>query len=308
MRERIIQLAVFGFFCVNLFAQPMPEISLFDQNQTVYNPGAIGNQEVLTANFLYRKSWIAFPEGAPSTQFFSAHAPLKNPHVALGVLLEHDAIGATNYTGIYFNYAYRIYLGMNTLAFGLKAGVTNSSQKYIDLLEDVPDPAFSENNQSFTLPNFGFGVSYYGRKYWAGFSIPRLFGFVSDGPDKFKLEHKLWRYEYFISGGSTFALNADFSIDPSILIVLRSSNVEQKQKMMVTALATYKRAYSAGLGFRTGSDLIFLFEYNLNRQFSLGYSYDLEVGDIADYSSGSHEINIIYKFGYKVNAANPRVF
>jgi type IX secretion system PorP/SprF family membrane protein len=305
MKEKILLLAVLGIFCETLYTQQMPAISLFDQNQTVYNPGAIGNQEVLTANFLYRKQWAGF-EGSPSTQYFCAHAPLKNPHVAIGILLEHDAIGATNYTGVYFNYAYRIDLGMNKLSFGLKAGVTNGSQNNIDLRDDAPDPAFSENDQNFTLPNFGFGVSYYGQKYWGGFSIPKLFGYDSDGSDKYKLVHDFSKYEYFISGGSTFDINPEFSIDPSMLLVL---SPRYNTRFTINAVATYKKAYSAGLGFRTSDNaLILLIRYSLNRQFSLGYSYDLLFGNTAKYSSGSHEINLFYKFGYKVNAANPRVF
>jgi type IX secretion system PorP/SprF family membrane protein len=304
MRERIILILLCVMTWSGVFAQQMPEISLFDQNQTVYNPGAMGNQEVLTANFLYRKNWATFVSGSPSTEFFCAHAPLKNPNVAIGILLEHDGMGSKNNTGAYFNYTYRINLGMNKLSFGLKGGVTNVSLRAARL-RDISDPLFSEANLSYTLPNFGFGVSYYGQKYWAGISVPRMFAFENDGPEKFKMVHHFENYECFISGGKTFELNPDFSIDPSLLLILSKS---YETRFAVNALATYKHSYSAGLGYRTGGDLIFIIEYNLNRQFSIGYSYDLELGEMADYSSGSHEINISYKFGYRVNAANPRGF
>ncbi|MGD2034849.1 MAG: PorP/SprF family type IX secretion system membrane protein, partial [Bacteroidales bacterium] len=110
------------------YSQQMSVVTLFDQNLTYLNPAATGNQEVLTAGFYYRSSWTGF-DGAPSSQFFSVHAPLKNPRVALGVMLEHEGIGSTNYTGVYFNYAYRFYLGTGKLSLGLKLGVNNGSQK-----------------------------------------------------------------------------------------------------------------------------------------------------------------------------------
>jgi hypothetical protein len=62
------------------------------------------------------------------------------------------------------------------------------------------------------------------------------------------------------------------------------------------------------LGYRVGEALIILLGYNLNRQFSLGYSYDMNIGELSKNTSGSHEINVQYKFGYRVNASNPRDF
>jgi type IX secretion system PorP/SprF family membrane protein len=305
MMKRILLILLVGLSGSGLFAQQMPEISLFSQNQTVYNPGAIGNQEVLTANFLYRKQWVGF-DGSASTQFFCAHAPLKNPKVAIGILLERDGIGITNYTGVYFHYVYRLDLGMNKLAFGLKAGITNASENHIDLRNGASDPAFSENNLNFTLPNFGFGVSYYGQKYWAGLSIPRFLGFKNNGPDKYKIEHDFSKYEYFISGGYSFALNPDFSLDPSVLVILSS---RYEQRFSANVIGTYKNSYHVGLGYRTSDDaLILLIALSPYRQFSLGYSYDMMMGNTLKFTSGSHEINILYKFGYKVNASNPRVF
>ena len=74
-------------------------------------------------------------------------------------------------------------------------------------------------------------------------------------------------------------------------------------------MGIYKSAYKAGLGFRLHDAIIMVVGYQLNRQFSLAYSYDLTVArELNDYSSGSHEINLNYKFGYKVNASNPRGF
>jgi type IX secretion system PorP/SprF family membrane protein len=305
MKWKLIIFVICQLLSFELFAQQLPEFSLIEQNQTTYNPGAIGNQEVLTANFMYRKNWTGFQGSPPSTQFFCAHAPLKNPDVALGILLEHDNIGATNTTGVYFNYAYRISLGMNRLAFGLRGGITNVSQDYTDLRQDG-DPLFSEKNLKYTLPNFGFGTSFYGPKYWVGFSIPSLFSLGNFKSDKIRMKPILSEYEYCISGGAAFQINPDFSIDPSILVIL--SQFKTTRRLAINTLFTYKKAYSAGFGYRTGGDVIFLLEYSFNRQFSFAYSYDLEFGEINTISSGSHEINIFYKFGYKVNAANPRGF
>jgi type IX secretion system PorP/SprF family membrane protein len=304
MKMRTVILFISTLYYTFSVAQQMPVTGLFEQNQTFYNPGATGNQEVLTAIFGYRMQWTGF-SGSPNTQLFSAHAPLKNPDIAMGILVEHDAIGSTNYTGVFLNYAYRIEIGSNRLAFGLKGGITSGSQEYIALRDDNPDPAWSDNNRTFYVPNFGVGVSFYSRKYWAGLSIPRLFGYENNASDNYRMKQDFSKYEYFFSGGGRFSVNPNLRFDPSLLFIYSPSYMPS---LTINTMAVFKDAYKAGLGYRSGDALILLIGYSLNRQFNLSYSYDLEIGKIADYTSGSHEINILYKFGYKVNASNPRQF
>jgi type IX secretion system PorP/SprF family membrane protein len=65
-----------------------------------------------------------------------------------------------------------------------------------------------------------------------------------------------------------------------------------------------------GAGYRTGDALIGMVEYNVTPQLRAGYAYDFTLTDIADYSSGSHEIMIAYDFGknVEVKTRSPRYF
>ncbi len=303
LRIKILIFLLFCFCIVEVYAQQTAEVSLFDQNLTYLNPAATGNQEALALSFFYRNNWTGM-DGAPSTQFVSVHAPLKNPKVALGVMLEHESIGITNYTGIYFNYAYRFNLGPGKLSLGLKLGLNSGSQKYVDLRED-DDQAFNENNRTFFVPNAGFGALYYSDTYWASVSIPRFFGYKSEASGKYKMSHDISEYEYHLAGGGKIALPNEFSVEPSAQIVYCAA---YPLSFSVNAMGLYKNSYKAGLGYRYKEAIIIMIGYNLTRQFSLGYSYDINIGEVSDYTSGSHEINIQYKFGYKVNASNPRGF
>ena len=76
---------------------------------------------------------------------------------------------------------------------------------------------------------------------------------------------------------------------------------------MNTALS-YKTNYKIGMGYRDTNALVAFLGYRLNNQFALGYSYDLKLGKFASNFGGAHEINVQYKFGYKVNASSPRGF
>lgn len=302
MRLRVKILTILLFCACGIFGQNMPTISLFDQNLSYFNPAATGNREVLTASLFYRIHWTGM-EGAPLTGFGNIHAPLKNPKIALGLILEHESIGSTNYTSVYFNYAYRFYVGSGRLALGLRIGLVNGSQKNVSLRND-DDQAFNENNSTFFVPNAGFGAYYYTDFYWASFSIPKFFGFESDASGKYKLSHDVSKYEYHFAGGGKIALPSEFSFEPSVLMVYSPAN---PFTFTMNAIGMYKNSYRAGLGYRLDDALIILIGLNF-RQFSIGYSYDINIGNTTDYSSGSHEINLQYRFGYKVEASNPREF
>ena len=299
-------LAILIFFTAGIFAQDMSVISLFDQNLIYYNPGATGSQEVFTASFFYRNQWTGM-DGAPSTQFFSMQSPLKNTKDALGLTISHESIGSNNTIEGYANYGHRFIVGPGKISLGLKMGFFHGSQRMSDLRED-DDPLFnSDRNGTFTIFNAGFGALFYTDLCWISFSVPRFFWFESDPSGKYKTTHEFLYYEYYFGGGRKFALPAEFTIEPSVLMAYSAAS---PFKFSINAIAMYKNSIRAGVGFRNGygQAIVLHLGYNINRQFSLAYSYDFNVGELSGYGSGSHEINILYKFGYKVTASNPRGF
>jgi type IX secretion system PorP/SprF family membrane protein len=290
--------------CFDLYPQIMPTVSQFDKDQVHINPATVGNREALVVGFKFRKQWAGI-EGAPSTQIFTVHAPLRNPKVALGLLLENENVGITNYTGIYLNYAYRIPFYNGNLSFGLKGGITSGSQSRVNLKSSDYDPAFGSNAVSFIVPNCGFGVYYYSDQYWAGFSIPRFFGFETNSSGSYRAVNDVSRYEYYFTGGGKVNFTGDIYVEPSAMLIL--SGV-LKSEATINCTGVFRDTFKGGLGFRTHDAIIILIGYNLNRQFAVAYTYDINIGKLSSYSSGSHEIGLQYKFGYTVNASNPRHF
>jgi type IX secretion system PorP/SprF family membrane protein len=292
------------FLCIDLFSQTMPTVSQFDNDQVHINPATVGSKEALVVAFKFRKQWLGI-DGAPSTQIFTAHAPLKNPKVALGLLLENENVGSTNYTGIYLNYAYRIHLFNGKLSFGLKGGITAGSQSIVSLRDNTVDPAYSADNNNFILPNCGFGLYYYTNKFWAGFSIPRFFGFESNSSGSYKLNFNTSRFEYYFTGGGKINLTSDVHLEPSAMLVL---STVLKPEATINCVGVFGESFKGGVGYRTNDAIIILIGYNINRQFSLAYTYDLNIGQLSNSTTGSHEIGVQYKFGYTVNASSPRYF
>lgn len=303
MMRYLLHIAFLFVFCLALNGQIMPAISLFSDMPIQYNPASTGSKDALAVGIKFRKHWTGI-EGAPSTQVFSAHAPLRNPRVAMGLLLENENIGATNYTGIFLNYSYKIPVLTGKLSFGIKGGITAGSQSSI-LLRDGIDRAFNENNNQFIVPNFGFGTYYYEKSYWAGFSIPRFFGFESKESGQYQMVHDVSRYEYFITGGGIVNIKSDITVEPSALIVLSSV---LKPEFTINCIGAYRETFRGGVGFRSSDAIIIHLGYNMNRQLTLIYSYDINIGKMSTYTSGSHEVNMQYKFGYTVNTSSPRHF
>jgi hypothetical protein len=61
--------------------------------------------------------------------------------------------------------------------------------------------------------------------------------------------------------------------------------------------------------YRSENMLVFIVEVNATRYMRFGYAYDLNLGEISTYSSGSHEIMLSIDFGKTiVKSSSPRYF
>ena len=117
--------------------------------------------------------------GSPTSQYFSGHAPLKNEQVALGMSLYNSNYSVVGQSGGSFSYTYRIQMDNRAvLAFGLTAGANLNSAKWtnINTFDNGVDPEFAENETDIN-PLVGFGVAWYGEKYFAGISVPNSFAY-----------------------------------------------------------------------------------------------------------------------------------
>ena len=163
----VLVLAI-GSSC-GVLAQQDPLYSQYMFNTLAFNPAYAGSAEVFTLMALSRHQWVGF-EGAPATQTFLAHSPLKKESMALGFTAVNDRIGPSRQTAFYGDYAYRIRTGDDArLSFGLRGGVELYQADIAALSTVEVDPA-NVNIQGEVLPNFGFGLFWHSVRYYAGFS------------------------------------------------------------------------------------------------------------------------------------------
>lgn len=292
------------FTCLLAEAQQFSLPSQVQRNYLYVNPSFAGIYNVTVANLMSRTKWIGM-DGALAYQNFELQAPLKKQSVALGLQARHEKIGASNSSEFFIDYCHRIKIGNARLSFGIKAGIVSKSLGNVELQDKINyDAAFDKTN-SIILPNFGVGVSVYHKKYYAGVSIPYLLGSVSGTDGNSSISRDAESYCFIATAGGKIKVNDNITIEPNGTYVY---SLTLKPQYTFIANVNLKNKFVTGIGFRSAEAIILDAGFYFNRQISMIYSYDFNIGLIGPYSNGTHEIGLLYYFGYQVNAVNPRDF
>ncbi|MBP6311106.1 MAG: type IX secretion system membrane protein PorP/SprF [Flavobacteriales bacterium] len=296
---------VCGMATLPCSAQQDPMYSQYMFNTLAFNPAYAGSADVFTIMALSRHQWVGF-EGAPATQTFAFHTPLKSKKIALGFSAINDKIGPTKQTGAYLDLAYRIRTGEKTqLAFGLKGGVNLYKADLSSLSSVDPDPA-SVNISSTLLPNFGFGLFWHSPTYYIGLSAPKLLTNDIDAASATALVTSTEARHYFLMGGYVFELDRDLKFKPSVMMrVVEGAPLS----LDLNANFLFREKIWFGVMYRLGNSFGVMGQYRITDQFRAGYAFDLTTTKIGAYNAGTHEIMLSYDLRF-VNGRtiSPRYF
>lgn len=307
MKKKTPHLLLFLFVIASSFAQQQPQFTQYMYNTIAINPAYAGSREALAIVGLNRNQWAGF-EGGPETQTLSIHSPLRNEKVGLGASFIKDKLGYEDFTSAYADFSYTIKTSEKTkLSFGLKAGATyyKLDQELYEL--ENPDPYFDENNRiNRWNMNIGAGAYWHSNRWYVGLSMPRLLSHDRNRDDDYK---SLDRVHYFMIAGYVFDLSESFKFKPSIINKFVSGAAISTD---VTANFLYNEKFWLGASYRINRDQrdIGIFaDMQVSKQFRVGYAYEIPTGEIRPYTSGSHEILLIYEFKFLKNRMkSPRYF
>ncbi len=273
------------------FGQQRPVYSQYLFNALAINPAFAGSQDQFSSTAIYRDQWVNFP-GAPTIQTLSANTAFAKKKIGVGFVLSNDQVGVHNNVGLYLSYAYRIRFQRGVLAMGLQAGFNNLKSDFSELnIKDLNDPNLSGIFNKFN-PNFGTGVFYVNDVFYAGVSIPYLLNNKVFQGDDF-LTQARERRNYFITAGRVFDLNEDMQIKPSTLVRMQE---QAPLGVDLNLQLIFRQIISLGSSYRFGDSMIFNFELQMNENFRIGYAYEWTLSAIGDFSRGSHEVMINYRF------------
>jgi type IX secretion system PorP/SprF family membrane protein len=272
-------------------------------NGLALNPAYAGSHETMSVTALAREQWTGL-DGAPSTQTFSIHSPIKHQRMSLGLLMLHDNIGVTDQTGVYASYAYRIPITKKgKLAFGVQGGVSNYKAQFSKV--SSTDPTFSSGDVFETHPSIGFGVYYNTNRFYVGLSSPQLNQTTIDrkNPDS---DSHIVRH-YFASAGYVFDLNHSLKLKPNVLVkAVEGSPVE----FDLNANLLIKEVIWLGASWLSFDSFDAILQLQVTDQLQIGYSYDFATTtDLSRVNGGSHELMLNYRFTFtRTRIITPRYF
>lgn len=301
-----ILLVVAMLFVQHLMGQHSPLTSQYLFNGLLINPAYAGSRDALAANLTSRHQWVGL-EGAPVTQFLSAHAPIARRKIGLGMIIYNDRIGVSQETGVFSNYAYRVRFKKGKLSFGIGAGFTMLRSQLTTLnLQQSTDISFSANTRNALRPNFSTGAYYYTKDWFVGLSSPFLIiNRYTPSNDGWSLSQSKGDLQPMLTGGYVFKLSHDIKLKPTTMIRYRlnsgiqadlSTNLILKEKLWI------------GASYRTGDAFVASLEVLPSPQWRIGYAYDMGLSRLRASHMGSHEVMLQYEFGYRIRVKDPRFF
>jgi len=300
---------------LSILAQQDPQYSQYQFNQMVINPAYAGNKDALSAVIDIRKQWGGF-QGAPSTQSFSFHGPLKKKRIGLGLSAYNDAIGPKRVTAAYSNISYILQLSSKLkLSFGLRAGFVNYVFDFNKM--NYKDPgetnAFANMSSNKIKPDFDAGIYLKSNSFYAGFSATHLnsayiyndkisYTNVSGNQVEYDLTYKLNTHIFaIISKG--FSVNDNLVINPTIIYKGTSavSNVDANLNFLI------KQRVWLGVFYRSDATLGGLMQVYVTDKIKVGYAFDMSMGKVQKRLGNGHEIMIGFDLNtFKSKMLSPR--
>ncbi len=306
----------FVFFSSHAQAQYDAMFTQYMFNETFINPAYAGSKEAMSATMLHRQQWVNFP-GRPVTTSFALHGPLMNNKMGLGLSVLSEKIGVLTRNLVYGSYAYRLKIhDGGTLAMGLMGGIDNQQNKFAgvkltDQSSAPDDPTFAQNSPNVMAGNFGTGLYYNTKTFYAGLSIPRMLDnevyLSSNGAKTVKVTRlSPSKFTYYFTVGNIFKINDELKIRGTAMVKAVQNAPAQ---IDLSAVSLINEMIWAGLAYRSNSSMSAILGFQVNPQFLVSYSYDYGLNKIQKYSQGSHEIALNYLFSFKGRKiVTPRYF
>lgn len=308
--SKILSIAVLLLGVSTVFGQQLPQFTQYMFNTISINPAYAGSRETFSAVGLHRSQWVGL-EGGPETQTLSMHTPLRYDKIGLGLSFINDELGYENFSYIYGDFSYTIRTGENhELAFGIKGGVThyNLDEELLNDPSVVNDPFFDDVSNRWS-PNIGAGLYWHSQRWYLGLSAPRILNTDYNKGRQGTLDYvALERVSYYLTGGYVFDLSATTKLKPSVL--LKATN-GAPLSFDISANFLFNETFWIGAGYRINESAAAIggiADFQISKQMRIGYAYEYPISDIRPYTSGTHEVLLMFEVFKSKRIKSPRYF
>lgn len=282
---------------MEVHAQDQNVFNHYISTQGILNPAYNGTRDVLSGLVIHRSQWLGV-EGAPMTDAINFHGPIEDTNLGIGGVLINDKIGFTNNFEFMGAASYRLALDRKEkfISFGLQAGFKSFSYDGTkSVTSDYGDPLFMGKESKFGF-NFGFGTYFYTPDYFAGLSIPRFFSYeYNEQSEKFQNSLIFKNVHSYLYGGYIFDIEP-VKVKPTALArIVPGAPIEIDVSINVLLM----NQLWLGASYRTVSELVFMAEYQINRQWAVRYAFDYSLSSMNRYAkAGSHELGLQFDFSF----------
>ena len=294
MKLRGVLLLVFLWSMgLSAFAQQKAMYTQYMFNAMAINPAYAAIDEQMAVTMLSRHQWVGFA-GAPNTQSFSIHTPIKQSNTFVGGQILRDQIGEViNETGGYLTLTQRVALGLKTyLSVGINGGLSSFKATYSEINSpgSVNDPLFQ--NESSLRGNFGLGVMLFSDKYYVGVSSPHFYYTDLSASDNAVKQ----RQHYMVQAGYLATINQNLKLKPNFLVKYVNGSPVQFD---LNANLLINETLWVGASYRSLDSFSALASVYVTKDIQFGYSYDIAHTALSKVQKGSHEVMLQFRMWVK---------
>lgn len=306
----VLILLVLGFFTNTASAQQDAQYTQYMYNTLSINPAYAGSRDAFSFLGLYRSQWVGL-DGAPRTFTISGQSPI-GENMGIGVNVTNDEIFISKETYFDIDFSYAIKLTTNgKLAFGVKAGghLLNIDSNYANTGPYNPNDGSAEIfvDNKFS-PQFGVGMYYYTQKFYLGISVPNILetDHFDESSNSNSSSTAKERVNYYLMTGYAFDLSDSLIFKPSLLTKLVEGSPLQVD---LSANFLIYEKFTIGAAYRWSAALSAMVGFQITDQLMLGFAYDAETTELAQYNDGSYEFFLRFElFDNKDRVLTPRFF
>lgn len=281
---------------VNVLSQQLPLGSQYYVNMYSFNPAEVGTSSL--QSFFSHRNQYAGITGGPQTTYLSVDGPTKYDKIGLGFMAMSDRTDILSKNTFVVSYSYKLKFGQNHgLNFGLNLGILNNSIAFDEaIIIDEDDALVSNSSRSKTGFTSDFGLLYKIKELQIGVSVPQIFSnsnlYINTLGEKFSFTSSR---HYRASLKYTFFLNESKNLSIYPLLAARFVNGAPFQ-YDANVVVDFKKIGWIGMTYH--SNYAFSSSVGLRYQnMIIGYVYDYPIGNLNQFTKGSHEFILGYRFG-----------
>lgn len=257
------------------------------------NPAYMGVETGVNGLALYR-SRFEKSDYWPSLGAFNINSSIKDKNLGGGLSVMFNKYGPYQKLFAYVAGSYKLKVNEGKyLYFGIQAGLNYVSNSNDYNKADPEEVIFSD---SYSQPNFGFGVHYQSEKFFGGFSIPE-FKYNTIDNEGNKVNEMVSEFlKIYMYAGYKFKLSANVSLTPYSYM---SYSEQDELQMDLGARLGYKESIEFGAQFRTKEAFALTARVKLFEELWLGYSFEGNNAELDNSFNSTQEITLTFRFGKK---------